>query len=531
MIISLLRKKPKLTIILATTILFLISLPLVLQINYVQNDEWVYFSMIRNFLAGNFRLDPLCAPTFYIQGLLATLFSVVFGIAKLPVLTLLMSVLNFALFTLIIYEFYGKSILKALLVSTLLFFNPLHVYSALGFMTENYFLVPLLASLYFYLKYQKSKVTKHLYMFFLFSFVAFMVKQSALVLPVSALIYSLFTKNRNDVIKILMFLVVTVAFYIFVFPRTPEMTHKGLVFTHFLKSGYTYSLVYGVFIMLTAFSLPLVLSATTKLLKGAEIKRLLVTALLAGMLFFTLNKIFTPMVISWGEFPYFENTFERGGFFPRNLDGTKYLFRYNFDLYRYWDLCAKILLASLIAAGITKTFNAIKYKQSVNKITNNIKFFYFIFIAVYLGLMVVADTFYDRYYYLLLVPFILMLLEDTHHNRVRNFLIAGFAAFLFFIAYQFSMDFVLLNRTVWIKSQQLVEKGFTESKYIKGTKGWRHTYPNGEGIAAPYKYVFAYDPGPPEPFTTLPPIQAERIEIKFPFSIWVNSSVYQLKYR
>jgi hypothetical protein len=100
------------------------------------------------------------------------------------------------------------------------------------------------------------------------------------------------------------------------------------------------------------------------------------------------------------------------------------------------------------------------------------------------------------------------------------------------MAYQFSMDFVLLNRTVWTRSEQLVSQGLSSAELIKGTKGWRHTYSSSPlGSVVYYKYVFSYDPTPPEVFTNLPPTEKETIEISFPFSFWVNPKFYLLKYQ
>jgi len=60
--------------------LFLLLLPPSVKIDFMQNDDWVYYGMVENFMKLDFRLDPLSAPTFYTQGVLGTLFAWVFGL-------------------------------------------------------------------------------------------------------------------------------------------------------------------------------------------------------------------------------------------------------------------------------------------------------------------------------------------------------------------------------------------------------------------------------------------------------------------
>src|SRR3989339_2111301 len=74
-------------------VLFFLLLPLSLKIDFMQNDDWVYYGMVESFMKLDFRLDPLSAPTFYTQGVLGTLFAWLFGLESLPVLTLFISVL------------------------------------------------------------------------------------------------------------------------------------------------------------------------------------------------------------------------------------------------------------------------------------------------------------------------------------------------------------------------------------------------------------------------------------------------------
>ena len=129
-------------------LLFLAALPLIVQINFFQNDDWVYYKMVAGFLQGNFSLHPYSAPTFYTQGFIATVFALVFGTKQLPVLTLAVTAVSFFVLAKILIDHLDQKPDKAVLLALLCFFNPLSVYLTLGFMTSQYFVLFLLLTLY-----------------------------------------------------------------------------------------------------------------------------------------------------------------------------------------------------------------------------------------------------------------------------------------------------------------------------------------------------------------------------------------------
>src|SRR3990172_7860655 len=137
--------------------LFFLLLPLSLKIDFMQNDDWVYYGMVENFMKLDFRMDPLSAPTFYTQGVMGLLFARVFGLERLPVLTLIVSVLCF------------------------------------------FFLFVILLK-HFYLDTVGSGSRKSTVLYVVFIFLALNIRQVALVLPLSALIYSFFKLDRKQVL-------------------------------------------------------------------------------------------------------------------------------------------------------------------------------------------------------------------------------------------------------------------------------------------------------------------------------------------
>src|SRR3989339_578305 len=180
--------------------LFFLLLPLSLKIDFMQNDDWVYYGMVENFMKLNFKLDPLSAPTFYTQGLIGVVYARFFGLQSLSVLTLIISVLCFYVFFVILRKHFNLGRFGSVLVSLLMFFNPLFIYSVWGFMTENYFLFFMLLSILFYLETVKTGGRKNTLLYVLFIFLALNIRQVALVLPLSALVYALFKREKSQIL-------------------------------------------------------------------------------------------------------------------------------------------------------------------------------------------------------------------------------------------------------------------------------------------------------------------------------------------
>jgi hypothetical protein len=175
--------------------LLTLMIPLYLLVNFMQNDDWVYYQNIQNFLFGNFYLIPKTAPTFYTIGFLATIWSFIFGVTFLPFLTLIISVGNFYIFTKILETKFKLSKFSNIFISLLLLTNFLHSYSSIGFMTENYLIFFLLLSILCFEKFQKFQNLRYLHLSNLFSVLTFFVKQSGLIFICATAVYFLIKKD------------------------------------------------------------------------------------------------------------------------------------------------------------------------------------------------------------------------------------------------------------------------------------------------------------------------------------------------
>lgn len=503
----------KRVILIVALTLFVALFPLINRIKFYQNDDWVYYEMVSRFMIGDFTLHPYTGPTFYTQGVIGAGFSHLFGIENLPLLTLLFGVLNFYLLTRFLNERLNVSLKMSLLLGLIFFFNPLSIYLLLGFMTAHYFIFFMLLSVWAYSYWKETEEKKYLYLLITTIFLGLVVRQVSLFIPLGLSLYH-FLKLQFK--KGGLFLTLFVIFYYYysnIFPLSPRILEVPLQFHHLSDFDYSFALVFGVLVVLTAYLFPVLLSSFD-LKKVIQSKGKLVLAVLLGFGLYTLAlNHFNPHEISWGEFPYFENTLERTGLYPRGISGTKYQFKWNYDLYYYWDLTSKILLISLVSYVLL--FN--------RKIVNE----YSALAAVYIGMLIVTETFYDRYI-LILMPLIIMFFAKAFlkDNFIARNLMLGFVLFLVAFSYQMANDFVSVNEYVWNRAESLSLEENLDKKYIQATNAWKLTYRN---ELRDYIYNFSYDSqSVNEDYANLYTLVEEK-EITFPGSIFVNPKIYLYK--
>ncbi len=505
-------KKDSAKIYVYSVLLFLLILPLSLQINFYQNDDWVYYKNVEWFMLGNFALHPYLGPTFYSQGIIAAIFSIFFTIQKLPVLTLVFSTLNFMLLARILVTSFSFSHKRALVIALLFFFSPINFYSVLGFMTDTYFVFFFLLGIHFFLQYERTGLKKDQLGIYVTYVLGLFVRQVSLVIPLSIGLYYVTTKRFKQAVLPLLAFAAGFIYLETLFPITPAMEGARLQYFHLLRNDYTNSLILGVLILLVAFLCPLfIVSVDFKRIFASRIKVFLVF-ILALTLYIGLSQIFKPNEISWGEFPYFENTFERTGYYPRGLHGTKYQFVGNYDLYKYWDLAAKLALCGYLASML---------------VLKNLKINFFAILgAAYVFILILTETFFDRYI-LVLIPIATLYLcsvpSSLKVSRLFYYAVGPFLLFIAFFAYQFSMDFVLVNKYVWGKSTSLVDSKKANPEKIHGTNAWKLTYRNTE---RDYTYKFSYDTQKinSELFDLYDLVEVHAIS--YPGNFFVNPNIY-----
>jgi hypothetical protein len=500
-------------VLIVSVALFLMVLPLSKRMTFPQNDEWVYYEMVERFMEGDFTLHPYSGPTFYTQGLIAAGYSKVFSMERLPFLTLFFSVLNFYILTMFLIKRLKKTTGISILLGLVYFFSPFNIYLSLGFMTAIYFMPFLLLCLWWLSLFEETGDYKYYRLLLFTAFIGFLGRQLAMFIPLGVGFYYGCKKDWKSASLGVGFFVALFLYYLKVFPLSPRMIDIPSQWHHLKDFDYTLAIVYGVLIIVTAFLFPVFLSSFNVKEVVKKKKKLLLLVLIAVASYFLLDKYFNPHEVSWGEFPYFENIFERTGYYPRGVDGRKYQFKWNYDLYYYWDLFSKILLVTFV--GYVIAFK----KKVINE--------YSALAAVYIAILVVAETFYDRYIFLLLPLTVLYLAKDfLHENKITRLFLSGFVFFSALFAYQLANDFVSINEYVWHRAEEIAVMENIDRKYILGTNAWKMTYRNGK---RDYIYNFSYDSQEVNEGYACCYDVVEVKDIQFPASIFVNPKVYLYK--
>lgn len=206
-----------------TLVYFFLYLPIVLHIHFYQNDDWYYYKQVELFLQGHFKLLNDIGMTFYLQGFIGALFSLIFGVKNIPLLTLFFSAASFFIF-LIILRVNNTPKILGLLSSIIFISQPVFSYSILGFMGENYQLLFVLLSLLFINLFLLSPTRKVFLMVSLFFvFLSFLVKQNTLVLYLSFGLVLIFIREYKSSLLAFFSFLLNVFFYQYIFPKTQYM--------------------------------------------------------------------------------------------------------------------------------------------------------------------------------------------------------------------------------------------------------------------------------------------------------------------
>lgn len=501
-------------------VVFLLGLPLACSINYMQNDEYTHYGMIANFLQGKFSLDPYLGATFYLQGILATLFALMFGIAKIPVLTYILSTLGIYIFNIILWKFLKVSKLQSILYSLLLFFSPLYLYSAWGFMTENYFMFFLFCSLYFIYDFKQSNKNTSFVLSNVFIWLSYFVRQFGIITTFAFSLYLFTQKKTKHACAQLLISLLLFYFHYYIFPQTPQMYDGNLTTANVFYMDRNYTTVYIVLIYLTVFLLPFILVA---LLKKSLLKpKYLLLLLLIPIMYVHVDKRFEPENIFFTvrtregmyfkeyispSFPYLPNVFTRKGFLEDNLEGDKYIFPGYFDLFRSMEVIGKI-----------GAFVLLLYLLSNFK---HIDKFALIYFCGFICLLLITPRIFDRY--LLPLTFItaLMFIPNPDFSRIKNVVLFGFLLFWGFLGYQFSMDNILVNRYVWNDAIKLSNELNIPRNMINVDNSWQNLYRN--SLKRDYFYTYANFKGEnnAKNYDLL-----KTHEITFPFSFYKDPVIY-----
>lgn len=477
--------------------------------------------MVENFLKHHFILQQNVSATFYLQGIMGMMFALVFGISRIPVLTLLVSVLTFYIFCLILFKHYGAKLHESVILGFFLFLNPIFVYSTWGFMTENYFMLFFILSLYFLISYNKDGKMKDIILTDIFIFLAYLVRQFSFITLSAFIGFLVLHRKYKAALAQFSILIILLGFNFYVFPQTPEMYDGRLHLSNLGSQNYIFSTIFSVIINCLVFIFPPVLisflSGVRKFISSRNDKQKIISLLVVVIAIFlsilSYNKLLDTEYFRDSEFPYMGNVFEVTGFFPKGPLGDKYQYVSQSYLFTYLDILGKISILMFLVVLV------LNYK----KINN----YYFLFIINFLILLFVSPVIYDRYILPLIPVFILLLYEFSakHFSKILSKLtMAVFLLGLLFLMYQFSMEFVITKNYIWTSALNVVKNQRAERDSLNVGNSWIRLYGVGTNV---YYYSYTMDVKKREKGLNYKAIGV--LNLKFPFSFYIDPKIYLIK--
>lgn len=363
--------------------------------NFPTNDDWYFVRQVKAFDLGIFKLHAKVLPIFIVQGFLGLLWGKLFGIGfdTLRILTLLVTIISGIVLYQTILLVTPQKRLAALGVFTYLF-NPIVLSSAFTFMTENYYLLFMICSVYFALKFFSLNRSKDFYIALLFMLLTSLIRQTGLFL-FFAFIVAAFGKNvksisRQKTLFFLLSLAITVLIIV-LWPR-----YQTAVIDKSINLSDGYKAVAKRFSVLLL-AIPMVVFSISPLfiIKKPSLGRLIdlsvLTCLFAYMLFrvdiFPLGSVF-----------YFESLHIKSGF------------RHTLSIFDNVPvkIFMSVYLGSLISVSVIYVLSKIKKIHLNNKVI----VFLLLCAAGVLAPTLLTAAVYDRYFTPLIVFLILLLIPE-----------------------------------------------------------------------------------------------------------------------
>jgi len=442
-----------------TSILFIVPFG-----EFAINDDWIFVRQVEAALRDNFIMSLLVDPSFILQNLVGYAWASVFGFSftSLRILTILLTLLlGFGVY--LSSKFFKKSQSNAFVVATLLvcYFNPLVYHSSMTFMTEIYFLVCFIWSIYFYVLGFRKMSACCIFFGSFFAGCSLLVRQVGIVLFIAFFI-ALFLRSRQKMsFKMLVPHLVVLCFSIGImvlWPRHVDVsmpTAVGLPGLHSLSAKLVqrnqfafrlrlmlYSLYY-----LPFFSFPLILSLRLAISKKIKYVLLFISIFLAIPLY------------KLDIFPV-GNVFYVEGFLAKSN------FRSNFSIFD--NVLFKSFLALLIACACVK-FLYMLWTLRI-KITSEILFLGLVTLGMFCILFFGNDI-YDRYLLPTFFSFLLcigIMFVGKFAFDIRRYVLG--AVFLLFISVVLQHAFISQTKLLWVQAIQLQQKtGLISQIYVTGS--------------------------------------------------------------
>lgn len=409
---------------------------------YSLNDDWLYSAEAKQVLDGRIEEIWLLPQSLFGAGI-----SYIFGYS---LLTLRLSMMFAGIIAVLVFFVLGVRLglseKHSFLASLVLLLNPFFYSLSHTFMTDVFFLLLFMVSIYFFVQWSKKEEKKYLVLGLAFSYLAFLVRPFAVVLPFTALFLSIkWNKSFREIFAGFFFTLLAVMSVPFMHTAVSANTSFGFSF-----GISNISRIFGIPMYLSFLVFPVVL-----LVLGKEARKRLWNRKTLVVLFSVLaagSALYAFFNIAGHEtMPYYGNVLNKNSLGFENLSGEKQAI-FPEDIWNGLTALSGIALVLCIAF-----FD----KKLLEKKENAFLFFSGLLLFV---LMIAFNYYYDRFILPLFAVFALLLFQSIKsYKYFTHFLAATSLLFgVFSVAYTF--EYLSWNDNAKVLTDELIFQGFDEGK-------------------------------------------------------------------
>lgn len=399
------------------------------------NDDWAYAKSVEYLLDdGEVKIFYWVQQSIVVQVFVGTIFSALLGanFTSLKIATFFISLIGITSFFYLLRV--KQAPLYAFLGSLVLFFNPIFFQYIFSFMTENYWISFLLASMFFYTRKEKSF---NLLLGGFFLALAVLVRQQAIIvlLPLGIYLWLKSPEKRKTMFYGLalpiLLTIIYLGWYHFIHGPTAgyKIITRTIVFylTNFSNVNIFVDRFFESLMYLGFFTFPIIIGFYKEIVE--EIRKNLYSALiffssLLFILFEAIQHYYNPNFNTNQLMFYFNNVIYNLGVGPLNLKGqmlnqTMERTIISTEIMFGFTILTGIFAVTILFILIVKGVETIRERERKKE-----TFLFFTILSLFLLIISISPIFFDRYI-MMLVPFTLILLFSWFKKPLLKPIIIG----------------------------------------------------------------------------------------------------------
>jgi 4-amino-4-deoxy-L-arabinose transferase-like glycosyltransferase len=475
------------------------------------NDDWSYSYTVKKLVEeGNYELTNWIAGPQVTQTLWGALFCLPFGFSFIALKT---STLVIGIIGLIVLYFLVFKLVKNRLVATIacitMGLNPIFFSLSATFMTDIHFFTWFILSVYSFINYEEKHESKYWVAATLFSLLAILTRQFGIVAPAALLVYKLISTRKvlsAEVIKYLSSTAFVFAGYLIYtywlqsnnqlpeyYRNIGDVLNTGLselLFRTFMRIGY---IIHGLGFWLLPVSIPIFISERWSIKKHIKAISILTFILLLPMIRVLANlpsgNIFNYQYI--GVLSTYDT------FILKQIP-LIFQTQYSGILFKTLSFIGGILFVNLIILYAIRAIKTIGFYHANWSSKETVLLIALISLLLYLGVVMINFTYFDRY--MIPLAFLSIIILFSQNPQPFSFKPVTLALLIFmgFIGLTQTKNYIAWNKCRWELFQYAMNNGI-EPKLIDGGHEFNGWYGdkidcNGQWDVNQKKYVVSFMP-------------------------------------